>query len=175
MADMFLSLRNNSNQQVIDGESLDEAEPRSHVNEIEIREWTWIVENTADDQKGKTSSKLNAKSIVIQKHCDKASKGLLQYCAQGSTIDRAKITCRKQFGEERYEYLCIHLEDVKIHQINWEGRDEAGIVKEKVTLEFGKFQIGYRAQPNKENNNAVQAWSEFGWDIQKNQSVVLAS
>jgi type VI protein secretion system component Hcp len=185
MADMFLSLRNNNNQQVIDGESLDVAEPHSHVDEIEVLWWSWTVGNTADDAvtpknnqtvtPPSSKSKINVKNIIIYKYCDKASKGLLQYCVQGSPIHRAKITCRKHFGEERYEYLHIHLEDVKIFEIDWEGRDETGIVKEKVTLQFGKFQLGYRMQPNKEDHNAVEAWSEFGWDIQNNHSVILSS
>jgi type VI secretion system Hcp family effector len=169
MAEMFLSLRNKGNKQVIEGESLDESKPRNHRNEIEIHNWTWQVQNTADAQAGKSTSKLNAKNIVIFKICDTASKGILQHCAQGTTFDRAKITCRKHFGEERFEYLYVHLEDVKIHEIDWSGIDE-GLVKEKVTLEFGKFQLRYRPQPNKEADGGAGTF-EFAWDIQKNEEV----
>jgi type VI secretion system Hcp family effector len=167
MAEMFLSLRNKGNKQVVHGESLDDAKPQKHRDEIEIHNWTWQVQNTADAQAGKSTSKLNAKNIVIFKHCDTASKGILQHCALGTTFDRAKITCRKQFGEERFEYLYIHLEDVKIHEIDWTGVEE-GLVKEKITLEFGKFQFRYRPQPNKEADWGAGAF-EFAWDIQKNE------
>ena len=171
MADMFLSLRNKGNKQIVHGESLDQAEPQSHRAEIEIHNWTWQVQNTADAQAGKSTSKLNANNIIIFKHCDASSKGILQYCAHGTTFDKAKITCRKHFGEERFEYLYIHLENVKIHEIDWTGVDE-GLVKEKVTLEFGKFQLRYRAQANKEEDWDAGTF-EFGWDIQKNEETHL--
>jgi type VI secretion system secreted protein Hcp len=162
MADMFLLL------QGIPGESLDEAEPLSHKNEIEIRDWKWSVDNSADHKlsSDKAAAKTNVKNITIDKIIDVASVTLLQFCAKGTHIPRATITCRKNHGEYKVEYLTIDLTDVMIHSVEWTGAGSETFVAEKVELEFGEFDISYSKQGNR---NPEDGWVEFGWDVQNHR------
>jgi type VI secretion system secreted protein Hcp len=188
MADMFLNLEG------IDGESLDgeptdkplpnEPERVNHWKEIEIHDWFWKVDNAADytlqpgtmegsDQgKGWESSKVNVFSITIHKHCDRASVKLLQFCVQNTPILKARITCRKNQGDGKLEYLTIDLADVTIHSIDWKGMGQETVVSEDIVLEFAKFEVNYEMQRNPSDDRPTGK-IPFGWDIQKHETTTV--
>lgn len=143
MADMFLKLEG------IMGESLD----YQHQNHIEVHGWTWGLSNNAslnmknkDDGTPHTTVAL----LSIDKVLDGASVSLVQYCAQGTHIDKACLACRKNTGDRGQvtDYLIIELTDVKVHSVNWPGKaaETGGLVGETVEFQFGKFEITYRKE-----------------------------
>src|SRR5438309_109830 len=99
MAEMFLKLDG------IVGESLDFA----HANEIEIRNWEWHAENHVkwDINQGGQSTKVEIKKVELKKICDNASVALYQCCMTGKHIKHGTITCRKNDGERKVEYLVL--------------------------------------------------------------------
>jgi type VI protein secretion system component Hcp len=163
MADIFLKLMDGK-QPVIDGESLDEADPLPHRGEIEIRDWTWKVVNSATwqgtsddsgadgaaDSGGQVISKPKLASITLYKHCDLASVNLMRFCLTGQIIPKALITCRKNFGENKHEYLIVELSNVKIHHVDLKGMEQGEIVNEEVELQFSQFKFHYTQQGNLE-------------------------
>ena len=116
MAEMFLKLDG------IEGESLDFA----HAGEIEIKNWEWHTENNVkwDVNQGGQSTKVEIKDIDLKKICDKASVTLYQSCVTGKHIKNGKITCRKNDGDQKVEYLIVTLTDIMVTKVDWIGDGE---------------------------------------------------
>jgi type VI secretion system secreted protein Hcp len=158
MAEMFLMLDD------IEGESLDE----THADEIEILDLKWkfthVVSPTMKDED--SSTKPTITDITIKKLCDKASMNLMRYCCLGKNIASGKITCRKNAGDEKVEYLIIDLSDIKVSDIaiDWEGHE--GGIAETVMLNVAKFVATYSRQ---DNLGAQMGFIDFGFDIPNNR------
>ena len=155
MANMFLALTN------ILGESLD----LEHKMEIEIHEWRWGLENHAPYrlQENEATKQTSVHHITIEKMVDKASTTLANYCAHGKHIAEGTITCRKNDGDTKVEYLIIKLTDVKVESVNWGGRgEEHRGISETVDLSFLKFKIIYKVQ---KRDGSLAGPNEFEFDI----------
>src|SRR3954469_13669540 len=129
MDNLFLRLTD------VDGESLDEA----HTKAIEIREWKGGLSNSATYKlnKGDDTKQTSVDHMEIEKMVDRASVTLVNKCAHGNRIAKATITCRKNAGDKKFEYLVIVLEEVKILSVKWGGRgEEARGIPETVHLAF---------------------------------------
>jgi type VI secretion system secreted protein Hcp len=136
---MFLALTN------ILGESLDE----HHKMEIEIHEWAWGLDNKAPYrlEESEAAKQTTVDHVVISKMFDKASVALVNYCANGRKIEEGTITCRKNDGDTKVEYLKIKLTGVKVESVKWPGRgEEIRGVPETVNLSFLEFKITYSMQ-----------------------------
>ena len=159
MAEMFLKLDG------VDGESLDHA----HTNEIEILSWSWNTENPVrwDLNQGGQSTKVKIHHIDIKKACDKASVTLYQNLVTGKHIKSAKITCRKNDGENKFEYLIVDLTDLMIAKVEWTGTGENQSLDETVHISFAEFKLTYLVQADSGNPNGVK---NFGFNIQRQQA-----
>jgi type VI secretion system secreted protein Hcp len=165
MAEMFLWLDG------IDGESLDEAKPKPHTNEIEIVDWAWGLDNKASyklSQK-EASSKVTVNNITVTKSIDKASVTLARYCALGKHIPHGTITCRKNAGDEKLEYLLIELDGVMVKSVDWKGQGHEHGVSETVALSFEEFKIKYKVQTNL--GAAAKGIIHFGFDMEKHEEI----
>src|SRR3981081_4227872 len=138
MADMFLALTD------VQGESLD----ASHRGEIEIHDWKWKVFHVAPFRLSEAdgTKQGSADHITIDKWFDRASVTLMNLCTHGKQIAKGKITCRKNDGDRKVEYLKIELTDVKIEHVQWFGKGEAHGIPEQVELSFFKFKVIYAMQ-----------------------------
>jgi type VI secretion system secreted protein Hcp len=153
MTDMFLALTGDDEELVIKGEALDQ----DYEEEIEIHEWTWGVNNPAPYGLAESlaTTKADFHAIVIHKMFDKASVTLINYCAHGTRIADATISCLKNAGTDRamrVEYLTIELTDVKVDSVTWPGR--AGVehgIPEQVQLSFQKLEVTYSKQDGEGN------------------------
>jgi type VI secretion system secreted protein Hcp len=156
MGEMFLKLDG------IEGESLDSV----HGGEIEIKDWQWDTTNTVrwDVNQGGQSTKVVVQDIIINKYCDKASVTLYQDCVTGKHIRNGTITCRKNDGDQKVEYLIMKLTDIMITKVHWEGEGEQQALKETVGLSFAEFRIDYKVQ--NDTGNAAGSKS-FQFNIQK--------
>jgi type VI secretion system secreted protein Hcp len=162
MAEMFLKLDG------IIGESQDSATPKAHQGEIEIKSWSWVTTNVVkwDVNQGGQSTKVEVKDIRIDKMCDSATVALYQNCVTGKHIKNATITCRKNDGEQKVEYLIVELTDIMISKVEWQGEGSDQSVKEQVDLSFAEFHLNYKVQKDEGN---VAGGTEFGFNIQKQQ------
>jgi type VI secretion system secreted protein Hcp len=156
MAEMFLKLDG------IDGESLDSV----HSGEIEIKGWGWVTTNAVrwDINQGGQSTKVEIKDIELEKICDKASVTLYQNCITGKHIKQGTITCRKNDGESKVEYLVLHLKDIMITKVQFIGDGDAQSLKEAVGLSFAEFRMDYKVQ--NDTGDAAGAKS-FQFNVQR--------
>jgi type VI secretion system secreted protein Hcp len=165
MAEMFLRLEG------FVGESSDIAHggPRPHANDIELIGWEWELKNEAKfELEPKESAKLmKPDTISVTKGVDLASTKLMQYCTLGTIITKATLTCRKNAGDQKLEYLVINLTDAKVMSVNW-AQDEH-IVKETVALAFVTIEAKYLKQAN--SGGAADGVVRFGWDFGDNKPV----
>jgi type VI secretion system secreted protein Hcp len=162
MAEMFLKLDG------VEGESLDEASPVSHKGEIEIKSWSWCTDNHVrwDINQGGQSTKVEVKDIEIDKICDRASVILYQCCVTGKHIHHGTITCRKNDGDQKVEYMIVKMKDIMVTNVTWQGDGNEQALGEKVKLSFAEFQLDYKLQ--KDLGEAAGA-TTFGFHIQKQQ------
>ena len=162
MGDMFLQLDG------IRGESQDEAQPISHAGEIEIADWKWNMNQPAEFKMNQSvaSTKLDVQNITITKIVDIATVALAQYCALGKHIPKGKITCRKNAGDRKVEYLRIELHDIMVKDIDWQDKGEKAATTELVQLNFAEFKIHYALQNNRGNEAST---TEFGFNVVTHQ------
>lgn len=160
MADIFLQIHE------IEGEALEEG----HEGQIELIEWTWKLDNPAsyNMNSSEASSKVDVQSIIVTKICDKATINLTRYCALGKYIPSATITCCKNSGGGRIDYLIIKLDHVLVRGVDWQGFVSDEIIKEVVTLSFGQFRIEYKMQYQ---SGAAPGSLHFGYSIKTHQEV----
>jgi type VI secretion system secreted protein Hcp len=159
MGEMFLRLDG------VEGESLDQ----THTKEIEILSWHWVTVNHVrwDLNQGGQSTKVDVGEIKIDKICDKASVVLYQCSVTGKHIPSAKITCRKNDGDQKVEYLIVDLKDVMVSKVEWTGDGQNQSLNETVELSFAEFQLNYKVQ--QDQGDAAGGMTSFGFHIQKQQ------
>lgn len=192
MGNLFLQLHD------ITGESIDHI----HSGEIEIRGWKWSMTypkpsglptnmkptlgpSTAAASTD-TDDKFNVHNIVIEKYFDAASVALARYCCKGKQIASGTITCRKNYGEHKLEYLIIDLKKVKIRSVTWPGGGEehGELVDETVELVFGEFDVTYTQQANEDpsftpkqqanedpRSGVALGSTNFCWNVTDNKQV----
>jgi type VI secretion system secreted protein Hcp len=170
MSNMFLALTGDGEELIIKGESLAE----NYEEEIEIHEWTWAVNNPAAYGLAESQATKHAHfgPITIHKLFDKASVTLINYCAHGTRIADATISCLKNAGNTEgammVEYLTIELMDVKVDSVTWAGR--AGVehgIPEQVQLSFQKLEVTYSRQ---DENGDLQDSNAFPFDVSKQEA-----
>lgn len=155
MPDMFLKFHD------IPGESLDE----KHPGEIEIKQWEW--ESSAnvswERNQGGQCTHTTYGAIKVQKYVDSASAALLRCCLTGKHIRHATITCRKNDGDRKVNYLILELKDLMVRSVKWAGSGEDNDLPEAVELECAEFVNHYALQ---EDAGDPQGKTSFGYNIQ---------
>jgi type VI secretion system secreted protein Hcp len=159
MAEMFLKLDG------IEGESLDSV----HGGEIELALWGWTTTNTVrwDVNQGGQSTKVELKDIELEKVCDKATVTLYQCCVTGKHIRHGTITCRKNDGEQKVEYMVLHMKDIMVTKVQFTGDGSSQSLKETVGLSFAEFRMDYKLQ--NDSGNAAGGAKSYQFNIQKQQ------
>jgi type VI secretion system secreted protein Hcp len=162
MADMFLWLDG------FTGESIDEASggPK-HAGHIEIFGWQWGLKNAAKLglNEREAAKETKADSLQITKNVDLASATLVQYCTLGTLIKKATLTCRKNAGEAKLEYLVMDLTDVKVMSVKWDKKEH--VVEEAVVLECVTAKARYTKQDD-ETGMGTGGACLFGWNFADN-------
>lgn len=158
MAEMFLKLDD------IDGESLDSV----HGGEIEIINWQWENTNVVkwDINQGGQSTRVNVGELTVTKFCDKASVTLQQNCVTGKHIKNGTITCRKNDGDQKVEYLVVKLTDIMISKVHWDGDGSDQQLKEQIGLSFAQFRIDYKLQNDTGSPSGAKSYQ---FNVQKQQ------
>jgi len=159
MGEMFIKIEG------VQGESLDEAAPTSHKNEIEIRNWNWITTCNVrwDVNQGGQSTNVKFDTIKIDKICDKATVNLYRCCVTGKHIPKAWITCRKNDGDQKVEYLTVELEDIIVNKVSFDGSGDEQNLKEQIELSFAQFKMHYKLQ---QDSGSTSGQTDFGMNIQ---------
>ncbi|MBA5689432.1 Hcp family type VI secretion system effector [Rugamonas apoptosis] len=150
----------------IRGESADDR----HKDWIECKSVNWGVTQpksaTASTGGGHTAERCEHQDIVLSKLADLASPVLLQTCASGKTIPKAKFEFMRADGQgERVKYYEIELENVLIGAVT-PSVHEGDILGESVALKFSKVKWRYMQQ---KITGGAGGNTAGGWDLSTNR------
>lgn len=146
----------------IKGESADDR----HKEWIEVSNVSWAVHqpqaSTVSTSGGLTNERAELSNITFNKLADLSSPTLLQHCATGKTIPRAKFEFMRADGNANpITYFVIELENVMISGVA-PTSGEGGIIREHVQLAFSKVKWKYSKQSIK---GGFEGNSSGGWDL----------
>ena len=102
-------------------------------------------------------------------YMDKSSTTLRQYCGLGTAIDSATISCNKQAGDKKVEYLKLTMHNVVITAIQGSGSGGGNDpIMELLSLNFAGIEYDYTQQSN---TGDAMGSTHFGRDIQQNTNI----
>lgn len=150
----------------IKGESADD----KHKDWIECSSVHWGVMQpksaTASTGGGHTAERAELNDILFTKLADLSSPILMQTCAAGKTIPKARLEFMRADGQgERIKYFEIELDNVLIGMVR-PGVEPGDIMKENVGLKFSKVRWKYTQQKIGGGSGGNTAG---GWDLASNK------
>jgi type VI secretion system secreted protein Hcp len=150
----------------IKGESMDD----KHKDWIECKSVTWSVTQpksaTASTGGGHTAERVEMTDIVITKLADLSTPILLQTCAAGKTIQKARLEFMRADGNgERVKYFEIQLENVLVGEVK-PSVAEGEFMHEDLGLKFSKVKFMYTQQ---KISGGAGGNTSGGWDLATNR------
>lgn len=141
-----------------------EATHKGHENEIEVRSWTWGVDNAAKPGTGGGGAgKAVPRELVFTHGYDKASPLLAKSCAKGTHLATATLSARKA-GKGQQDFLTITLKDVLVTAVSVSG--DGDDIAESVALAYGEINVVYKPQNAK---GGLGPGVGFGWNVKTNK------
>ncbi|MCC6072395.1 Hcp family type VI secretion system effector [Massilia sp. GCM10020059] len=149
----------------IKGESYD----AGHMGWIEVDTVSWAVTQpksaTASTGGGHTAERCEMTEISFTKAADLASPILLQMCAGGKTIPKARFEFMRADGADSIKYYEIELENVLIAHVA-PSLGAGALVSESVGLKFSK--VGWKYTQQKVGGGTAGN-TAGGWDLASNR------
>jgi type VI secretion system secreted protein Hcp len=150
----------------IKGESQDD----KHKDWIECASVHWGLiqprSATASTGGGHTAERVEIQEITLSKMADLSSPILMQTCAMGKTIPKAKFEFMRADGDGiPVKYFEIELENVLIGAIS-PGIEAGSILGEHVSLKFSKVKWKYTQQ---KIGGGIGGSTIGGWDLAANK------
>jgi type VI secretion system secreted protein Hcp len=146
----------------VDGES----QISDHEKEIDVLDWSWGMSQSGTMHMGGGggAGKVNVQDIALTKYIDKSTPNLMKMCCNGKHIKEALLVTRKA-GEKSLDYLKIKMSDCLVTSVNTGGSGGEDRLKETVTLNFAKVEVGYTPQ---KPDGSGDAEITINWNIEKN-------
>ncbi len=150
----------------IKGESQDD----KHKDWIELTSTEWGViqprSASASTAGGHTAERCELRSISVTKLADLSSPILMQTCAAGKTLPKARLEFMRADGQgARIKYYEVELENVLIGSIN-QAAHEGGILQDSLGLKFSKVRWKYTQQ---KISGGAGGNTAGGWDAATNR------
>jgi type VI secretion system secreted protein Hcp len=147
-----------------------ESQDSKHQGWIECQSVHWGIlqpkSATASTGGGHTAERAELKEVSFTKVADLASPILMQTCAMGKTLARAKFEFMRADGQgEPVKYFEIELENVLIGGIA-PGIEPGTILDEHVSLKFSKIKWRYTQQ---KIGGGAGGSTVGGWDLAANK------
>jgi type VI secretion system secreted protein Hcp len=121
---------------------------------------------TASTGGGHTAERAEMTDIVVSKLADLATPILLQTCAAGKTIPKARMEFMRADGNgDRVKYFEIQLENVLIGEVN-PSVTEGDFMHENLGLKFSKVKFMYTQQ---KISGGAGGNTSGGWDLATNK------
>ena len=135
-----------------------ESSTSGHVDDIEVRSWSWGVSASSAIGSTAATGRRQYKHLVIVKKIDSASTALCAALATNDEVKEAKLTLRKA-GGDALDYYTMTLAQARIVAIDLEV-DHHGDPVEKVAIAFGKIDIEYKRQQGTGISGASTSFSD---------------
>ena len=152
-ADMFLHVQTKRA-----GKIKGEVTTEGHVDDIEVRSWTWGVAAATAIGSTAATGRRQYKHLVIVKGIDSASTGLLSALATNDEVKEAKLTLRKA-GGDALDYYIMTLAGARVVTVDLDV-DENGAPTETVGLAFTKIDVEYKRQQGSGLSGASTSFSD---------------
>ena len=141
-----------------------------HAGWIECTSAQWGVSQpksaTSSTGGGHTAERCDLRSISITKLADLASPLLMQNCAAGGTLPRAKIEFLRAEGRgERVKYYEVELENVLIGSVS-QSIHQGDILQDAISLKFSMVRWKYTQQ---RVAGGIGGNTSGGWDLATNR------
>jgi type VI secretion system secreted protein Hcp len=121
---------------------------------------------TASTSGGHTAERAELEDITFIKHADLSSPILMQTCAMGKTIPKAKLEFMRADGQgTRVKYFEIELDNVLISHVQ-PSIQPGDILAESVGLKFSKVKWKYTQQ---KIGGGAGGNTAGGWDLATNK------
>jgi type VI secretion system secreted protein Hcp len=151
----------------IKGESMDD----KHKGWIEVSDVHWGIQQprspTASTGGGHTAERVEMDDVMFKKVADLSSPTLMQTCAMGRTIPKAKLEFMRADGNgQPIKYFEIELENVLIGMITPGIKGGGAILSENVCLKFSKVRWMYTKQ---QIGGGGAGNTAGGWDLAANK------
>ena len=121
-----------------------EATTDGHVDDIEVRSWTWGVAASSAIGSTAATGRRQYKHLVIVKRIDSASTALLSALATNDEVKEATLTLRKA-GGDALDFYTMKLARARIVTIDI-SVDEHATPVETVGIAYTKIDIEYKRQ-----------------------------
>ncbi len=146
----------------IKGESADSG----HPGWIEVSSAHWGVvqptSNTVSTSGGHTVGHSEHRTLSFSKLTDIASPVLMQHCAMGKTVPKARLEFMRADGEGKpVKYYQVELENVILYHMDQVMRD-GGVLLDEVGLCFSKVKWTYTQQ---KIGGGAGGSTAGGWDL----------
>lgn len=141
---------------------------RQFEGAIEALSWSWGMSQlsaTTSTERYATGSKVDVNSLSFTQYVDQTSPILMDSCASGKHINKARVVLRAPGRDGMLTYMVLDLEDVMIAGIEL-GSDSAEPTVVTVSLRFGKYKITY--QPYSSDGKSMGT-VQSGWDLTTNK------
>ncbi len=138
----------------IKGESL----TTGHVDDIEVRSWSWGVASASAIGSTAATARRQYKHLVIVKGIDSASTALCAALVTNDEVKEAKLTLRKA-GGDALDYYTMTLSQARIVKIDLDV-DEHGSPLETVGIAFAKIDVEYKRQQGTGISGAATSFSD---------------
>lgn len=150
----------------IKGESVD----NEHTGWIECTSAHWGVSQprsaTSSTAGGHTAERCDVRSISITKLADLASPQLMQSCAAGRTLPKARLVFMRADGQgDRVKYYEVELKNVLIGSVN-QSVHQGDILQDSVSLKFSAVRWMYTQQ---KIAGGLGGNTSGGWDLSTNR------
>lgn len=150
----------------IKGESVDS----DHAGWIECTSAQWGVSQpksaTASTAGGHTAERCEIRSISLTKLADLASPLLMQNCAAGRTLPKAKLEFLRADGQgDRVKYYEVELKNVLIGSVN-QSVHQGDILQDTISLKFSSVRWMYTQQ---KIAGGAGGNTSGGWDLSTNR------
>jgi len=152
-ADMFLHVQTKRA-----GKIKGEVTTAGHVDDIDVRSWTWGVAASTAIGSTAATGRRQYKHLVIVKGIDSASTGLLSALTTNDEVKEAKLTLRKA-GGDALDYYIMTLAGARVVTVDLDV-DENGAPTETVGLAFTKIDVEYKRQQGSGLSGASTSFSD---------------
>lgn len=147
----------------IKGESAD----AGHQGWIELTSAHWGVmqprSSSVSTAGGHTTGHSEHRTLSFTKLADIASPVLMQHCAMGKTIPKARIEFMRADGDGKpVKYYQVELENVMLSHMDQVFRNGGGVVLDEIGLCFSKVKWSYTQQKIGGGSGGSTAG---GWDL----------
>ena len=149
----------------VPGESTDD----KHKNEIDVLSWSWGETNEGAHGfgGGGGAGKVSMQDFNFVMNYNKASPKLFLFCATGTHIPKAVLTCRRA-GEKQQEYLVVTFTDLLVSSYQTGGSSGDVIPVDQISLNFTKIEYEYKPQ---KKDGTLDSPEKAGYDVKANKKV----